>query len=366
MQAREMLGSLRGETYPSEYVVGPGETSKRALRAFIEHNKNIDGVFMRAGVQAGTPVLEKTEHVDGKDVVTSAMIARQYPAPLPDNDAFADSLPVLVFKKVIKVDEQWERFIDVNVVPGSREALEQEKLPRVSHIGEVKAVPLMSVATYISDGWEVWHQVITPPGEDNRTINRVVDVWSMDEPWKDTLEKFSVGIKLSGVQWAPGMTLPLEPQHPDPFINTGFIPPSKTGGSTSTATSGCHIPIIRRPHGIGAGWGGYDLFHQWQLHGRQIKPEYVEDREWSKDPLAPAVFLEEGTGKKKICNMVLPSILRELKQVRQESGASEMYEKQTLYEKKHPQEKGNRRQEKGYGRQDKGRWRQGQRNPGTW
>lgn len=108
--------------------------------------------------------------------------------------------------------------------------------PRPSHIGDMRVVPLEDVASSISDGWGIWHRVNMPPDEDTGTIPCVVDVLSLNEPWNDTSVKFSLGIKLSGGEWLPGMTVPLSPQEP-----------RKTTPSTSRPTAAARQASPARP-----------------------------------------------------------------------------------------------------------------------
>ena len=69
------------------------------------------------------------------------------------------------------------------------------------------------------------------------------------------------------------------------FLIPRFLsPPPESSNNFQSATSRGHMPKFPRPAGIGAGWGDFDLFLQWQIHGRQVKGEMVENKEWSKLP----------------------------------------------------------------------------------
>lgn len=315
---------------------------------------------MRAGVQGGAPVLQANEHKGGANpepVVMNALIARHYPAPSSDNDSFAQSLPVYVYKDMEKVSDFWEGHVDKTAVPGSSQAIKQDNFPDVKRIVDVKTVLLRDVASYVSDGWDVWYQVITPHNMDTRTIPRILDVLSMNEPWKDTMSMFSVGIRLSGIEWSPGMTLPLGPQGsyvPDPFKGTTFSPPSETGNIMQTATSACHALMDRRPTHISAGWGDHDLFRDWQAHGRQVKLEMIDkDREWLKSSAGPLIFEEDGNPSKQYKVTVMPKgILEQLDM----DGQAMDNKLETLYERKAPKNK------KGAG---KATYRRTP-NPGAW
>lgn len=57
-------------------------------------------------------------------------------------------------------------------------------------------------------------------------------------------------------------------------------------------TSRGHLSRFPHPPQVGVGWGDYDLFSEWQAHGREVKKSMVEDKEWSKSRASPLVFVD--------------------------------------------------------------------------
>lgn len=75
-----------------------------------------------------------------------------------------------------------------------------------------------------------------------------------------------------------------------------FLTPVDAGSDYSSGTCRSHIPIYRRPRSVGLGWGGYDLYNEWQYLKRQAK-KYVPERDYPIRSAASNVsFTSEVTG----------------------------------------------------------------------
>lgn len=48
---------------------------------------------------------------------------------------------------------------------------------------------------------------------------------------------------------------------------------------------------IPRPSRVGAGWGDHDKFREWQLHGRALTKDMVEDKAWAHQEPATLPFV---------------------------------------------------------------------------
>ncbi|KAF4472304.1 hypothetical protein FALBO_776 [Fusarium albosuccineum] len=64
---------------------------------------------------------------------------------------------------------------------------------------------------------------------------------------------------------------------------TVFSPPGTLDPNLPSLTSRGHQPRYQRPEYVGAGWGGYDMFHEWQLSGRDPPKEWVKEGQWETD-----------------------------------------------------------------------------------
>lgn len=159
---------------------------------------------------------------------------------------------------------------------------------------ELKNIELDRLPEFEAAGWQRWLHAGRPMKKegsdaDPRKILKIEDVWTTDAPYKDTARIFAAGIEMScrqdGLSWKPGQLLGLDPLAKALLsYSPTFIPPSESSSNLQSATSRSHIPKFPRPAGIGAGWGDFDLFRQWQIHGRQVRAEMVENKERSKLP----------------------------------------------------------------------------------
>ncbi|CAF3660298.1 unnamed protein product [Fusarium graminearum] len=152
------------------------------------------------------------------------------------------------------------------------------------------------------------------------------DIWSADNPTGDTTAMFARGIQMSGL--TTRVQVGEEPPHGARFIalfgakssghsmywepgrllghdnkarvlvshSPTFLTPVDAGSEYSSGTCHSHIPIYRRPRSVGLGWGGYDLYNEWQYLRRQAK-KYVPERDYPTRSAASNVsFTPEVTG----------------------------------------------------------------------
>lgn len=130
-------------------------------------------------------------------------------------------------------------------------------------------------------------------------MKRIEDVWEYDNPTLDTPDLFALGIELSrqsdGIEWKPHRLI-----GPDPraraLVSTSktFVPDSQLPSGLPSSTSRGHQPNIPRPAYVGAGWGDHDKFHEWQIHGRALTENMVEDKVWQHEDPPTLRFVREG------------------------------------------------------------------------
>lgn len=157
---------------------------------------------------------------------------------------------------------------------------------------EMITIRLPDLPQYLAEGWEVWTTPISPiekfTGRDMRKqTKRIEDVRSFDNPQNDTQFYFRDAIALSrvqdGLEWYPGQLLGNSSRAKAPIHTTReFTPPCVSGNDLSSATSRGHMELWPRPPGVGAGWGDYSLYREWQIHGRLVKKEWVKPGNWKK------------------------------------------------------------------------------------
>ncbi|KAM5363688.1 hypothetical protein ACJZ2D_011886 [Fusarium nematophilum] len=137
-----------------------------------------------------------------------------------------------------------------------------------------------------------WHQAARPtqPPEDRdiRRVEKLNDVFTASAPYNDTDQIFRAGIDLSrrgdGLTWTPGRLLGVEDDRIKAPMSESqvFLPPYDEPGGLQSSTSRGHQISHSRPTGVGAGWGDWDLYREWQFHGRMGKREWVENKHWKK------------------------------------------------------------------------------------
>ncbi|KAF4984240.1 hypothetical protein FZEAL_528 [Fusarium zealandicum] len=129
-----------------------------------------------------------------------------------------------------------------------------------------------------------------PLDADKRQILKIEDLRETDAPWKDTEYRFASEIatlrqsELPG--WQPGQLLGNDPAARAAISHSSFfLPPSQMDPGFASATSRGHLLKFPRPSSVGPNWGDHGPYHEWQLHGRQVKKSFVENKQWrSADP----------------------------------------------------------------------------------
>ncbi|VUC26176.1 unnamed protein product [Clonostachys rosea] len=152
-----------------------------------------------------------------------------------------------------------------------------------------KKIDLASLNEYKADGWALWQHpsrpTKIPTDRDVRNIPMLKESNSLPMPLFRTALLFPKGIQIStmcdGLNWHAGQLLGTNPSAKAP-ISTAleFMPPSESGENLASATSRGHVHTYERPKFVGAGWGDYDLYFEWQLHGRVVDRNTVAQKIW--------------------------------------------------------------------------------------
>jgi hypothetical protein len=155
---------------------------------------------------------------------------------------------------------------------------------------KIKRITLPELPLYQGNGWHGWFkgevQAEEGTDRDKRNILMVEDVNASDDPKEDTLKMFRTAIniyqKADAIHWKPGHVLAATNGTREAPMSTpkAFIPPNVSGNDLPSATSRGHHHRYRRPAKIGVGWGDYDNFREWQLHGRRLDVDMVEGKPW--------------------------------------------------------------------------------------
>ncbi|KAI0195523.1 hypothetical protein F4808DRAFT_474620 [Astrocystis sublimbata] len=152
--------------------------------------------------------------------------------------------------------------------------------------------------------WQLWRPKPPPldnKGRDIRSCNRLEDSRIRDKPHLDSNYYFTREDNIpfmlkhcAPAGWKPGEPLEAKDTYKDEDnISTieQFRPPNQSD-NLITGSNSCLIRKTQAPPGIGADWGDYHLFDQWQAHGRKIKLDMVEDKKWDKT-LDKIVFVSD-------------------------------------------------------------------------
>ncbi|KAI8675547.1 hypothetical protein NCS57_00456100 [Fusarium keratoplasticum] len=158
---------------------------------------------------------------------------------------------------------------------------------------KAQRITLPELPLYLANGWQEWFKCQKPVEEgtdkDERKILMVEDVNTVDNPKNDTLKLFDIGTAISqkadGITWTPGRVLGATDGTEEAPMSTSktFIPPDASGADMSSATSRGHHQKYTRPSKVGAGWGDYDRFREWQLHGRRVEVDWVDKKRWDPE-----------------------------------------------------------------------------------
>ncbi|KAH7154272.1 hypothetical protein DER46DRAFT_394097 [Fusarium sp. MPI-SDFR-AT-0072] len=131
-------------------------------------------------------------------------------------------------------------------------------------------------------------------------VEEINDVLTVDTPYKDTAKFFPREIELSragdNMAWVEGQILgeaDKETKAPISVSQEFIFPGDHT--DTRSSTSRGHQISHYRPEGVGAGWGGYDEFYEWQANGRAINKDWVkqDDPDWRNKTTAPLTAVDE-------------------------------------------------------------------------
>ncbi|KAJ3523858.1 hypothetical protein NM208_g12292 [Fusarium decemcellulare] len=139
-------------------------------------------------------------------------------------------------------------------------------------------------------GWFPPASPLDHNGRDTRDIPTLEDTIDKEQPWNDTMTLFADAIAISEqcdkIIWKPDTQLGKDDARAKAPTSTSpvFSPPGTLDPNLPSLTSRGHQPKYQRPERVGAGWGGYDLFHEWQLSGRHPPKEQVKEKEkdWIK------------------------------------------------------------------------------------
>ncbi|CAH0025422.1 unnamed protein product [Clonostachys rhizophaga] len=156
----------------------------------------------------------------------------------------------------------------------------------------LERIDLASFDTYKADGWKLWEPpwrpTEIPTDRDLRgRLPVLTESYPVSKSLKETALLFPEGIQISticdGLDWHPGQLLGTNPNAEAPISKTTvFMLPSESGKNLASATSRGHIHEYDRPKFVGAGWGDYDLFFEWQLHGRVLDVKELEAKDWKR------------------------------------------------------------------------------------
>ncbi|KAL2692093.1 hypothetical protein Neosp_002498 [[Neocosmospora] mangrovei] len=120
-----------------------------------------------------------------------------------------------------------------------------------------------------------------PPNDrDTRSIEMLNDVFSASAPHTDTIRIFPNAMGM----WCRGENKQWRPQHIFPekkekrgdviapmSVSEEFLVPGEQTDVRSLTSNG-HFIHHNPPPGIGLGWGDWDLYTEWQAHGRSLTP----------------------------------------------------------------------------------------------
>ncbi|RYP07555.1 hypothetical protein DL765_009122 [Monosporascus sp. GIB2] len=261
----EKFAALDLETWPPcEWTYDP-EHPHRHEEAALKYYEKLDKVLAEAGV------MERPRLRTNSSGETTGFHSLQFPRPMGDEGA----------EHAIYMQK-----------PSAQEGKKME----------YKRIELSRVPELEAEGWTVWEYPApaTDPANKNkdpRNANRMRDVESTDAPYKDTAKLFPEALDMmkrsgskSGSDQPPDTNIQAQAS-----ISTAPFrrPPEWSDAELNSATSGGHVQIHKRPAGVGLGWGDYDLFDEWQGHGREIKQDMVENKPWSLNS-ADFDFVTEG------------------------------------------------------------------------
>ncbi|KAF4450963.1 hypothetical protein FALBO_16410 [Fusarium albosuccineum] len=148
------------------------------------------------------------------------------------------------------------------------------------------------VTTTEDDKPEEWHPYTETRDEgldrDSRKLPKVEEVFCARNPFEDTIRIFPDAIGVSRIQdelaYEEGQVLGAD-QAARAVSNTitAFSLPGLPDQSFLSAMSRGFLAKYPRPPGVGASWGDWDTFREWQLHGRHLEKAWVQPGDWKRD-----------------------------------------------------------------------------------
>ncbi|KAF9769883.1 hypothetical protein IL306_012620 [Fusarium sp. DS 682] len=147
---------------------------------------------------------------------------------------------------------------------------------------------------------------IPPTDRDARLIDKINDTFTASAAYKDTSRIFPREIELSRagdkMAWVEGQMLGEADEETKAPISVSqeFIFPGDHTDSRSSTSRGHQIPHLRPPR-VGAGWGWYDEFRQWQAHGRSINKDWVKEGDSQKTKTSPLAFTDDNGVTEVVC-----------------------------------------------------------------
>ncbi|KAI8723847.1 hypothetical protein NCS52_00241500 [Fusarium sp. LHS14.1] len=141
-----------------------------------------------------------------------------------------------------------------------------------------------------------------PPNDrDTRSIEMLNDVFSASAPRTDTIRIFpnAMGMWCCGEnkQWRPEHIFPEKKEKRGDVIapmsvSEEFLVPGEQTDVRSLTSNG-HFIHHHPPPGIGLGWGDWDLYTEWQVHGRSVDKTWVPRGDWKPKVEGEIVFVAE-------------------------------------------------------------------------
>ncbi|KAH7249888.1 uncharacterized protein BKA55DRAFT_675745 [Fusarium redolens] len=153
-----------------------------------------------------------------------------------------------------------------------------------------------------------------PRDQDERGVKKVNDVFDTDNPVKSSPNLFFIGMMASGlaVRVMPGeelveLGIPMREEEkqqdqqgkgPKYYWQSGRLTGVDAAAEAGIAnlSMSSHFLQHPRPLAAGVGWSGHDRFRQFQLHGRHIKRDIVENEPFSKTLQATLTLATETDG----------------------------------------------------------------------
>ncbi|EEU40438.1 uncharacterized protein NECHADRAFT_76708 [Fusarium vanettenii 77-13-4] len=140
-----------------------------------------------------------------------------------------------------------------------------------------------------------------PDDQDTRNIEMLNDVFSASAPHTDTIRIFpnAIGMWCRGEnkQWRPEHIFPEKKEKRGDVIapmsvSEEFLVPGEQTDVRSLTSNG-HFIHHHPPPGIGLSWGDWDLYTEWQAHGRSVDKNWVPRGDWKPKVEGEIVFVAD-------------------------------------------------------------------------